>query len=278
MNFLDFIKAIVFGIVEGITEWLPVSSTGHMILLEKIMPLNVSEAFMEMFLVVVQLGAVLAVVVIYWNRLWPLKRSVKTGRIKLSRSKVLLWCKIVVACFPAAIVGLTLDDFFEKHFYNYISVAIALIVVGILFIIVENRNQGHVPEVTKISDISWRAALIIGGFQVIAAIFPGVSRSGATILGAILIGVSRSCAAEFTFYLAIPVMFGASLLKVIKLGLAFSFGEILTLIISMVVAFAVSMAAIKFLVGYVKKHNFTIFGFYRIILGVIVLLASFLLK
>lgn len=273
MTFVDFLKAIVFGVVEGITEWLPVSSTGHMILLQKIMPLNVSEAFWEMFLVVVQLGAVVACLLLFWKRLWPLSRN-EEGEMRVSTKRLVLIGKIIVSCIPAAVIGVLWGDLFDSLFYNYISVAIALIVVGGLFIFIENRNRDLTPIMRTTYEITWQAALIIGGFQVIAAIFPGVSRSGATILGAILIGVSRKAAAEYTFYLAIPVMFGASLLKIVKLGLHFSFGEFMTLIVAMIVAFLVSIFAIRFLIGYVRKHDFRVFGYYRIALGVIVLLVS----
>lgn len=273
MTFVDFLKAIVFGVVEGITEWLPVSSTGHMILLQKIMPLNVSEAFWEMFLVVVQLGAVVACLLLFWKKLWPLSRNAQ-GEMRVSTKRLVLIGKIIVSCIPAAVIGVLWGDLFDSLFYNYISVAIALIVVGGLFIFIENRNRDLTPIMRTTYEITWQAALIIGGFQVIAAIFPGVSRSGATILGAILIGVSRKAAAEYTFYLAIPVMFGASLLKIVKLGLHFSFGEFMTLIVAMIVAFLVSIFAIRFLIGYVRKHDFRVFGYYRIALGVIVLLVS----
>ena len=271
MVFLDLLKAIVFGIVEGVTEWLPISSTGHMILLERIMPLNVSARFLEMFLVVIQLGAILAVVLLYWHRLWPFARSERSGRIIPKRRTLNLWAKILVACVPAAIVGVLWDDVFNKLFYNYICVAIALIVFGILFIIIERRNEDLRPTINHISEITFETAAIIGLFQLIAAIFPGTSRSGATILGALLIGVSRKTATEFTFFLAVPVMIGASLLKIVKLGGGFSGMEIMTLIVGMVVAFIVSVVSIRFLIGYIKKHDFKVFGWYRIALGAVVL-------
>ncbi len=274
MSFLDFLKAIVFGIVEGVTEWLPVSSTGHMILLQKIMPLKVSDAFLEMFLVVIQLGAIIAIVVLFWNRLWPLRKTkegveVRTGVLKL-------WGRILVSCLPAAVIGILLDDWIDEHFYNYICVSIMLILVGVCFILVENKNKGVRPQVTKISGITYPLALYIGLFQVIAAVLPGTSRSGSTIVGALLLGVSRRVAAEYTFYLAVPVMAGASLLKIVKYiaagEAALGGDEWLTLFTGMIVAFIVSLFAVKFLLGFTRKHDFRIFGYYRIALGIIVLL------
>ncbi len=257
---MEIIKAIVLGIVEGITEWLPISSTGHMILVDEFMKMDVSAQFMEMFLVVIQLGAILAVVVIYWRRLIPTDK--KTW---------IMWIKIIVACLPAAVIGLLFDDLFNALFYNYQTVAIMLIVFGILFIVIENRNKKMVPKVNDLDSLTYKQALIIGLFQVIAAVLPGTSRSGATILGGLMIGVSRTAAAEFTFFLAIPVMFGASLLKLVKFGMHFTGIEVTLLLNGMVVAFLVSLAAIKFLMGYIKKHDFKVFGWYRIVLGVIVL-------
>lgn len=257
---MEIIKAIVLGIVEGITEWLPISSTGHMILVDEFMKMDVSAQFMEMFLVVIQLGAILAVVVIYWRRLIPTDK--KTW---------IMWVKIIVACLPAAVIGLLFDDLFNALFYNYQTVAIMLIVFGILFIVIENRNKKMVPKVNDLDSLTYKQALIIGLFQVIAAVLPGTSRSGATILGGLMIGVSRTAAAEFTFFLAIPVMFGASLLKLVKFGMHFTGTEVTLLLNGMVVAFLVSLAAIKFLMGYIKKHDFKVFGWYRIVLGVIVL-------
>lgn len=275
MEFLEILKAILFGIVEGITEWLPISSTGHMILLDEFVKLNVSEEFLEMFLVVIQLGAILAVVVLFWKRLFPFQ--FKSPYIKMDI--IFMWIKIIIACIPAAIVGLLFDDYFNALFYNYQTVAIALIVFGILFIIIENKNKNMKPKIKSIKDITIPIALVIGMFQLIAAIFPGTSRSGATIVGALAIGVSRTAAAEFTFFLAIPVMFGASLLKIVKYvvflakaGLAISGGELIILLVGMAVAFIVSIVVIKFLLDYIKKNDFKVFGWYRIILGVIVLL------
>lgn len=268
---LEIIKAIFFGIVEGITEWLPISSTGHMILLNEFVKLDVSPEFWNLFLVVIQLGAILAVVLLFWNKIWPFSKEEKNC---IKTDTFVLWFKILVACVPAAVIGILFDDQLDALFYNYTCVSIALIVFGIAFIIIENINKGKKPKIKKLSDITYQTAAIIGVFQLIAAIFPGTSRSGATILGALLIGVSRTVAAEFTFFLAIPVMFGASLLKVLKFvvaGYTCTGGEILLLIIGMVVAFVVSVMVIKFLMGYIKKHNFKIFGWYRIILGLLVL-------
>lgn len=266
---IDILKAILFGIIEGITEWLPVSSTGHMILLEEFVKLNVSKAFWDMFLVVIQLGAIMAVVVIYFKRLWPFQTK---PRFSIPQDKLHMWLKILLACLPAAIIGLLFDEKIDELFYHYVPVAIALIVFGIGFLIVERRNQAQTVRVDRIADITYRDALIIGLFQVLAAVFPGTSRSGATILGGIMIGLSRTTAAEFTFFLAVPVMMGASLLKMIKFGLAFSGLEVVILAVGMVTAFVVSVVAIKFLLGYIKKHNFNLFGYYRIILGLIVLM------
>jgi undecaprenyl-diphosphatase len=268
---LELLKAILFGIVEGITEWLPISSTGHMIILNEFVNLDCTDEFLEMFLVVIQLGAILAVVILFWNKIFPFQFKDKTKPV-IEMDKIMLWLKIIVACIPAAVVGLLFDDVFEALFYHAIPVALALIIFGIAFIAVERMNKGKKPKVRKLSDISFKTAFIIGLFQLIAAIFPGTSRSGATIVGALLIGVSRSVAAEFTFFLAIPVMFGASLLKIVKFGLSFTALEAGVLIIGMLVAFFVSIFVIKFLMDYIKKHDFQIFGWYRIVLGIIVIL------
>ncbi len=274
----EFLKAVLFGIVEGITEWLPISSTGHMILLDEFVKLDVSEEFWEMFLVVIQLGAILAVVALFWNKIWPFGRKNNrhpagmTGFLAFCKKDVwMMWFKIVVACLPAAVVGILFDEFFESLFYNSICVAIALIVFGVGFILIENKNKGMRPKIRTLSDITFTTALIIGMFQLIAAIFPGTSRSGATILGALLIGVSRTVAAEFTFFLAIPVMLGASLLKVVKFGSSLTGNEVMVLATGMITAFLVSVAVIRFLMGYIKKHDFRVFGWYRIILGIVVL-------
>ena len=276
---IEFLKAVLFGIVEGITEWLPVSSTGHMILLDEFVKLDVSPEFWEMFLVVIQLGAILAVVILFWNQIWPFGK--KNNRNPVAKEGFLSWCKkdiwlmwfkIVVACLPAAVVGLLFDEYFESLFYNGVCVAIALIVFGVGFLIIENKNRHKRAKIRSLSEITFNTALIIGFFQLIAAVFPGTSRSGATILGALLIGVSRTVAAEFTFFLAIPVMLGASLLKVLKFDAAITGNEIMVLVTGMVTAFIVSVIVIRFLMGYIKKHDFKVFGWYRIVLGAVVLL------
>ena len=269
--FLDILKAILLGIIEGITEWLPISSTGHMILADELIRLDVSKEFMEMFLVVVQLGAILAVVILYFQKLNPFSRA-KTP--KEQRKTWHLWFKVVIACAPAAIIGIPLDDKIDELFYNYITVAITLILYGVLFIALESRNRGRKFPIRSLSALSYRTAAIIGGFQVLALI-PGTSRSGATILGAMLIGTSRAVAAEFSFFLAIPVMFGASAIKLLKFGSVFTGTELVLLFFGMVSAFLTSLVAIRFLVSYVKKRDFTAFGYYRIVLGVIVLVFFF---
>ena len=267
---LEIIKAVIFGIVQGITEWLPVSSTGHMILINEFMKLNVSQEYWQMFLVVIQFGSILAVVVLFWNKIFPFHFKEKPI---IKKDIFMMWFKIIVACLPLIIlVVFGLDEKCEQLFQNYLVVSIMLIVFGILFLIVEKQNKGRKPKITSISAISFRTAFIIGLFQLIAGIFPGTSRSGATIIGALIIGVSRTIAAEFTFFLAIPVMLGASLLKIVKFGFAFTGMEAAILITGMVVAFFVSIIVIRFLMNYIKKHDFTVFGWYRIVLGVIVLL------
>ena len=270
---IELIKAIIFGIVEGITEWLPISSTGHMILLDEFMSLNVTPEFLEMFLVVIQLGAILAVVVIYWKRLFPFGLEKAKGKTKVTvdRPMMVMWLKIVIASVPAAIVGVFFDDWLNALFYNYVTVAIMLIIFGILFIVIENSSFSKNAHVHSISEITYTAALIIGVFQMIAAVFPGTSRSGATIVGALLIGISRTVAAEFTFFLAIPAMLGGSALKLLKFGFHFTSQELMILLVGMAVAFIVSILAIKFLMAYIKKHDFKVFGWYRIILGMIIL-------
>lgn len=269
MNIIEIIKAIILGVVEGITEWLPISSTGHMILVDEFIKLDVSPEFLEMFLVVIQLGAILAVVFLYWKKLIPFDYK---NHWKVKNDVFSMWFKIIVACVPAAIIGLLFDDVLNELFYNPITVAISLIVFGVLFIFIENYNKNRSAKINSLSEITYNTALIIGIFQLIAAIFPGTSRSGATIVGALLIGVNRTVAAEFTFFLAIPVMFGASLLKLVKFGLVFTSSEFILLVVGMVVAFGVSMLTIKFLMNYIKKHDFKVFGWYRIILGMIVLI------
>ena len=269
MDIIEILKAILFGIVEGVSEWLPISSTGHMIILDELVKLNVSEEFFDVFLVVIQLGAIMAVICLYIKELWPFTTKEK---YYLKKETWSMWFKVLVACIPAAIIGVAFDDILDKYLYNYIVVALSLIVFGVLFIIIENKNKGRSASVNSIGEITYKLALIIGIFQLIAAVFPGTSRSGATILGALLIGVSREVAAKFTFFLAIPVMFGASLLKLVKFELTPSASEIVLLLIGMVIAFIVSIIVIKFLMGYIKKNDFKIFGWYRIVLGGIVIL------
>lgn len=275
MEFLEIIKAIILGIVEGITEWLPISSTGHMILVDEFLKLNVSPQFMEMFLVVIQLGAIFAVIVLYWKKIFPFTFD---NGVKIEKDTISMWLKIIVACIPAAVVGLLFDDVLNELFYNPTTVAIMLILFGVLFIIIENYNRNKRPTVNSLSDITYQIAIMIGLFQLIAAVFPGTSRSGATIVGALLIGVSRTVAAEFTFFLAIPVMFGASALKLLKFGFNFTGNEMVLLLTGMVVAFIVSVISIKFLMTYIKKHDFKVFGWYRIILGIIVLAYFYIIK
>ena len=276
--FFEIIKAIIFGIVEGITEWLPISSTGHLILVEQFLKFNeVSPDFWNMFQVVIQFGAILAVVVLYIKKIWPFTTDKEKGIKKsgplsyLNKDIMNLWGKILVACIPAAVIGLLFDEVFEKLFYNPFCIAIALIVFGVAFIVIENRKQNKKNKKDTTDKITYKDALIIGCFQLIAAIFPGTSRSGATIIGSLLLGLSRPNAAEFTFYLAIPTMFGASLLKILKFGLSFTGMELTLLLVAMAVSFIVSILVIKFLMSYIKKHDFKAFGYYRIILGIIVL-------
>lgn len=267
---LEMLKVILLGIVEGITEWLPISSTGHLILVDEFVKLGASEAFKEMFNVVVQLGAIMAVVVLYFNKLNPFSK--KKSR-KQKKQTIDLWVKVVVACIPAGVLGILFDDWMEEHLHNYVVVALMLIIYGVLFIVVENWNKKNTPRVTKLSELSYQTALAIGAFQVLSLI-PGTSRSGATIVGALLIGVSRYVAAEFTFFLAIPVMFGASGIKILKFladGGGFTGMEAAMLIVGCLVAFFVSVFAIKFLMGYIKKNDFKVFGYYRIVLGILVL-------
>ena len=290
MDIFELLKVIFLGIVEGITEWLPISSTGHMILVDEFIKLNVSQEFKELFFVVIQLGAIFAVILLYWNKLWPFYIRPLTKRQRAMANKMpavqrgaylfveqfcdkekwILWFKIFVACLPTIIIALPFNDIIEEKFNNYVVVAIALIVYGVLFIVIENYNRRRRASCRNLQDLSFKTALIIGAFQVLSVI-PGTSRSGSTIIGGILAGTSRTVAAEFTFFLAIPVMFGASLLKLVKFGLAFTGTEIIILIVGCLVSFVVSIIAIKFLMGYIKKHDFKAFGWYRIILGVLVL-------
>lgn len=265
--FFDILKTILFGIVEGITEWLPISSTGHLLILQSMVGEIIYHDFMEMFDVVIQLGAILAVVVIYFNKLNPFS-SKKTAIEK--QNTINLWIKVIVACLPAAVIGLLLDDWLDAHLFKTSVVAVTLILYGIAFIVVEERHRGKKFKYKDLNTLPLSVAIGIGMFQVLALV-PGTSRSGATILGGMILGASRYVSAEFTFFLAIPVMFGASLLKLVKFGLAFSFGEFFALILGMVVSFVVSILAIKFLMNYIKKHNFKVFGIYRIILGIVIL-------
>ncbi len=272
---LNIFKAILFGIIEGITEWLPISSTGHLILAEAFVKFQgLSEGFWDMFEVVIQLGAILAVVILYFKAIWPIKKKESKhgdNGFKLDKNILNLWGKIIVSCIPAiAIVLLGIDDFADEHFYNPTCIAIMLIVVGIAFIIIEKMKKKS-PRVNDIKELTYKDAVIIGIFQLIAAIFPGTSRSGATIIGALLIGISRTVAAEYTFYLAIPAMAGASLLKVLDFGFAFTKEELAVLIVGTIVSLIVSIFIIKFLMNYIKKHDFKVFGYYRIVLGAIVI-------
>lgn len=276
---LDILKSILFGIVEGITEWLPISSTGHMILLNEFVTMNVTEAFFSMFEVVIQLGAILAVVILFFQKIWPFCK--KGNEHAVSKNGILaycnkdiwvLWFKILIACVPAAVIGLLFDELFEALFYNSVCVAIALIAFGVAFLVIETKHKGKSARITSLAALTYKEAVLIGIFQLLAAIFPGTSRSGATIIGALLIGVSRTVAAEFTFFLAIPVMFGASLLKIVKFGMDFTGMELAILAVGMITAFIVSILVIQFLMGYIKKHDFKVFGWYRILLGLIVLL------
>lgn len=284
MDFIELLKVVFLGIVEGITEWLPISSTGHLILVEEFVKLDVSKQFWEMFMVVIQLGAILAVVVLYWNKIWPFRNKkpqhVNVTKIEKSAGficrfvkidKMVMWFKILVSCLPAILIGLPFDDFIEDTFNNWFVVSVMLIVYGVLFLLVEDYNAKRTVKVNSIEEISWKMALYIGIFQVLALI-PGTSRSGATIIGGILLGASRTVAAEYTFFLAIPVMFGASLLKIVKFGLNFTQWEVVILGVGTMVSFLVSILAIKFLMGYIKKHDFRVFGWYRIVLGVVVML------
>lgn len=281
MELIEVLKAVLFGIIEGITEWLPVSSTGHMILLNEVVHLNVEDDFYRMFEVVIQLGAILAVVVLFWSQIWPFGKKnnkeplAKNGAGAWIKTDIFkLWFHILVSCVPAAIIGILFDEVFEKYFYNYQTVAVMLILFGIAFILVENNHKGKSAKINSLTEIGYDTAVLIGLFQVIAAVFPGTSRSGATIVGALLIGVARTVAAEYTFFLAIPVMFGASLLKIVKFGFDFSVDEIVILLTGMVIAFVVSLFVIRFLLGYIKKHDFKVFGYYRIVLGVVVLVCG----
>ena len=274
LGFIEILKIILIGIVEGITEWLPVSSTGHMLLLDELVSLNATEEFKEMFFVVIQLGAILAVVVMFWNKMFPFAFK---GKPTVKKDVLWMWVKVAVACIPSAVLGLLLDDFLEEHFGHAVSIAVMLIAYGIAFILVERINKKRTPKTEKLADITFKTAILIGLFQVLSMI-PGTSRSGATIIGALIIGVSRTAAAEFTFFLALPTMLGASALKIFKHGLVFTSAEIIALLIGCAVAFAVSVIAIKFLMDFVKRHDFSAFGWYRIILGIVVVVWFLLAK
>lgn len=298
MSLVEWFKVIILGVVEGITEWLPISSTGHLILVNEFLKMEQSDAFMEMFDVVIQLGAIMAVVVLFWGKLWPFHSAkkapeggwfvyeAKSGFMKGFQSFcnkychmdiITLWVKIVVACLPAAIMGIKFDDYMDEHFYNPTVVAIALIVYGVIFIVLETFNARRRPKITSLEDMTFKTAILIGVFQILALI-PGTSRSGSTIIGGILLGASREVAAEFTFFLGIPIMFGASFVKLLKFGFIFTGSELFVLLLGMAVAFGVSYFSLKFLMGYIKKHDFKVFGWYRIALGVLVLIYFFFIK
>ena len=268
MGFIEILKAILLGVVEGVTEWLPISSTGHMILVDEFAKLNMSDAFIDMFLYVIQLGAILAVVYIFWHKLVPF--SYKDNKIMIKKQTMILWSKIIVGCLPGFLVYLLFDNIVDRLFMNPLTVSAMLILYGVLFIVIENYNKHRKPEVVKLSQLSYKTALLIGAFQALS-IIPGTSRSGATIIGGMILGTSRSVAAEYTFFMAVPVMFGISLLKIIKFGLVFTGWEVVILLVGMVTAFVTSILAIKFLMTYIKKHDFKIFGWYRIVLGLIVI-------
>ena len=274
---MDIIKSIILGIIEGITEWLPISSTGHLIIADEFIKLGMTDEFMEMFNVVIQLGAILAVVVIFWNKMWPFTADKSKGYNYITKGNGLIkkdvmdmWFKVIAAMLPAAIVGIPFDDYFEKHFHNWQVVSAALIAYGVLFIVIEKINKNRKPKVNSIPELSYKTALLIGCFQALSLI-PGTSRSGSTILGAMILGVSRVAGAEFSFFLAVPVMFGASLIKLLKFGFMFTGMELAVLAVGTLTSFIVSVIAIKFLISYVRRHDFSLFGYYRIALGVIVI-------
>lgn len=271
MKILEFLKVIFLGIVEGITEWLPISSTGHMLLVDEFLQINASDEFKDMFFVVIQLGAILAVVLLFWKKMWPFRLGEDKKTIVVRKKVFSVWFKVVVACVPGAIVTLLFDNFITAHLETPFVIAAALIIYGVAFILVEKWNKTRKPTVRRLSDIDYKTALLIGLFQVLS-IIPGTSRSGATIIGALIIGVSRTAAAEFTFFLAVPVMFGLSFIKLIKFGFAFTGSELAILLVGSVTAFIVSLFVIKFLMSYIKKHDFKVFGWYRIALGIIVMI------
>ena len=267
---VEFLKAVLFGIVEGITEWLPISSTGHMLLVDEFLTLNVSDAFKDMFFVVIQLGAILAVVILFWQKMFPFQFKDKT-KPAVKMDTLSIWLKVVVACIPGAVVTLLFDDYSEAHLHTPLVIALMLILYGIAFIWVEKWNRNRQPKVARLEDMTYRTALMVGLFQVLS-IIPGTSRSGATIIGALLIGVSRVAAAEFTFFLAVPVMIGLSFIKILKFGFAFTSSELIVLLLGSAVAFVVSLLVVRFLMNYIRKHDFKVFGYYRIVLGILVLL------
>lgn len=269
--FVEILKTIVLGIIEGITEWLPISSTGHLIIADEFLKLGVSAEFKEMFEVVIQLGAIMAVIVLYFNKLWPFKKNRETSKLSVKPDTIALWIKVIVATVPAAIVGFLLDDWMNAHLYNVWVVSAALIIYGVLFIILENHNKYKEFRIKRLDSIDLKTAFLIGLFQILPLI-PGTSRSGSTILGAMILGCSRTVSAEFSFFMAIPVMFGASFLKLMKFGFAFTGTEAVILAVGMIVSFVVSVFAIRFLIGYIKKRDFKAFGYYRIILGALVLI------
>ena len=274
---MDIIKSIILGIIEGITEWLPISSTGHLIIADEFIKLGMTDEFMEMFNVVIQLGAILAVVVIFWNKMWPFTADKSKGYNYITKGNGLIkkdvmdmWFKVIAAMLPAAIVGIPLDNYFEAHFHNWQVVSAALIAYGVLFIVIEKINKSRKPKVNSIPELSYKTALLIGCFQALSLI-PGTSRSGSTILGAMILGVSRVAGAEFSFFLAVPVMFGASLIKLLKFGFTFTGMELAVLAVGTLTSFIVSIIAIKFLISYVRRHDFSLFGYYRIALGALVI-------
>ena len=271
LKLLEFLKVIFLGVIEGITEWLPISSTGHMLLVDEFLQLNASDEFKEMFFVVIQLGAILAVVLLFWKKMWPFRLGENKRTVVVRKKVFSVWFKVIVACVPGAIVTLLFDDFIEAHLHTPFVIAAALIVYGVAFIVVEKHNRTRKPSIRKLSEIDYKTALLIGMFQVLS-IIPGTSRSGATIIGALIIGVSRTAGAQFTFFLAVPVMFGLSFIKLLKFGLAFTGTELAILLVGSVSAFLVSLLVIKFLMNYIKKHDFTVFGWYRIALGIVVML------
>ena len=271
LKLLEFLKVIFLGIIEGITEWLPISSTGHRLLVDEFLQLSASDEFKDMVFVVIQLGAILAVVLLFWKKMWPFRLGENKRTVVVRKKVFSVWFKVIVACVPGAIVTLLFDDFIEAHLHTPFVIAAALIVYGVAFIVVEKRNRTCKPKIGKLSEIDYKTALLIGLFQVLS-IIPGTSRSGATIIGALIIGVSRTAGAEFTFFLAVPVMFGLSFIKLLKFGLAFTGTELAILLVGSVSAFLVSLFVIKFLMSYIKKHDFTVFGWYRIALGIVVML------